>query len=140
MSISTAENPLKVVLDTNIIISAIGFGGKPRTVLLMVLGKKIHAITTPLLLAELEDVVYKKFPKLAVNFKKIVKKLKKSFIIVQPTKTLQIVRDTDNDRVIEAAIKGKCRYIITGDKDLLELNSFENIQIVTAEQFLSQFT
>ena len=139
MSTDIKEKPLKVVLDTNIIISAIGFGGKPRAVLLLVLGKKIQAITSTILLAELEDVVNKKFLKLANVFKRVIKKLNKSFTIVQPTKTLQIARDIDDNRVLEAAVEGGCRYIITGDNDLLELGSFKNIQIITAEKFSSEF-
>lgn len=62
MSLDTDENRVKVVLDTNILISAIIFGGKPNQVLLLVLKDKIQAITSPILLAELREVLNKKFP------------------------------------------------------------------------------
>ncbi len=53
---------IKVTLDTNILISAVGFGGIPKNILKLVLEDKIKAVTTNILLAELEDVITKKFP------------------------------------------------------------------------------
>lgn len=137
MSTGTAENPVKVVIDTNIIISGIGFGGKPRKILQLILDNKIKAVTSPILLAELEDVITKKFPKLSANFKLINKKLRQKFAIVRPINTIDILRaDPDDNRVLEASVQGNCRYIVTGDKELLQLKTFQNIQIVTADEFL----
>ncbi len=131
-----AANNVNVLLDTNIIISAIGFGGKPREILTLVLEKRISAITSPVLLAELEDIIFKKFPPLSPEYKKIEKLIRKKFKIVEPKKTLQIVKDKADNRVLEAAMEGDCRYIVTGDKELLTLGSFRKIQIITASQFL----
>ncbi|MBI4096315.1 MAG: putative toxin-antitoxin system toxin component, PIN family [Candidatus Levybacteria bacterium] len=132
-----AANPIKVILDTNILISAIGFGGKPRKVLHLILDDKIEAVTSPILMAELEDVVYKKFPKLAYNFSLIDPQIQDKFKIVKPKKSLLVARDNDDNRVLEAAFAGKCDYIITGDKDLLDLKNYKNIKIVTPDIFLS---
>lgn len=138
MSIGTAENPVKIVIDTNIIISAIGFGGKPRKILKLILENKIKAITSPILLAELEEVINKKFPKLADNFEFINRKLRQKFRLVRPRNTVNILKaDPDDNRVLEAAVQGNCKYIVTGDKKLLELSSFKNIQILTTDEFLS---
>lgn len=139
MSIDTAANPIKVILDTNIIISGIGFGGKPRKILHLILDNKIKTVTSTIRLAELEDVIYKKFPKLGYNFALISKQIKEKFEIVKPKKSLLITRDDDDNRVLEAAIEGKCSYIITGDGDLLDLATFKNIGIVTPDTFLSAF-
>jgi putative PIN family toxin of toxin-antitoxin system len=138
MSIDTAANPVKVILDTNIIISGIGFGGKPRQILHLILDNKIKAVTSPILLAELEDVIEKKFPKLAYSFELSNKQIKGKFKIVKPKKSLLTARDDDDNRVLEAAIEGECSYIITGDRDLLDLATFKNIKIVTPDVFLSQ--
>lgn len=130
--------PLKILLDTNIIISAIGFGGKPRIILQLILDKKIKAVTSPVLLAELADVVAKKFPKLADNFEITMKQIKHKFKVIQPVKTVSMVNDEDDNRVLEAADEGDSDFIITGDKELLELGKFKGIQIVTAMQFLTR--
>ena len=137
MTIDTAANPVKVILDTNIIISGVGFGGKPRRILHLILDDKIKAITSPVLLAELEDVITKKFQKLAYNFELISRQIKRRLTIVKPRKSIFVVKDDDDNRVLEAAVEGSCQYIITGDKDLLGLVSFRGIKILTADEFLA---
>lgn len=139
MNTDMDENPVKVLLDTNIIISALGFGGKPREILQLVLDKQIKAITSSILLAELEDVITKKFPLLSTNFERINKQIRKKFKIVKPKVSLHIIKDEDDNRVLEAAVEGMCDYIITGDNELLELSLFKNIKIVSANQFLNFF-
>lgn len=136
MSSDTDESPVKVVLDTNILISAIAFGGKPKDVLDLVLEERIIAITSPILLAEFKEIYRKKFPLLEEDFELTIKNIEEIFGIIQPTKTLDLLRDNDDNRVLEAALEGNCNYIVTGDKDLLELKSYKAIQVVTAEQFL----
>ncbi|SRR6266568_610946 len=138
MNLDIRKNPVKVLLDTNILISAIGFGGKPRQILLLVLEKRIKAVTSPILLAEFHEVVNKKFPKLAPHLRLIDTKIKKIFLIVHPKVSLDIVRDKDDNRVLEAAIQGNCQYIITGDNDLLDLKIYQEIKIVTSEIFLKE--
>ena len=138
MNLDIKKNPVKVLLDTNVLISALGFGGKPRQLLQLVLDKKIKSVTSPILLAEFHEVINKKFPQLSFHLKRIENKIKKIFIIVHPKQTVTIVRDIDDNRVIEAAVEGNCQYIITGDADLLDLKSFEKIKIVTVETFLKE--
>ena len=139
MTSDIRKNPVKVLLDTNVLISALGFGGKPRQILLLVLEKKIKAVTSPILMAEFHEVINKKFPNLTIQLPLIETKLKKIFFIVHPKESLDIVRDKDDNRVLEAAIQGKCHYIITGDIDLLTLKMHKGIKIVTSEIFLKDF-
>lgn len=139
MSIGTDENLPKIVLDTNILISAVGFKGKPREVLELVLNDKIKAFSSSVLLAELEDVISKKFPVLAYNESFILAEIRDKLYIVAPQSSIHAVRDWDDNRVLEAAVEGDCDYIVTGDRDLLDLNSYKKIKIVTAEQFLNKY-
>ncbi len=136
MNTGTAANLHKVILDTNILISAVGFGGKPREILNLVLKKRIIVITSPTLLAELEDVVHKKFPALASDFNRLNKQIKKNFKLVRPKETLKITQDDDDNRILEAAVEGNCDYIITGDKELLDLGNYKRIKIITPDQFV----
>jgi len=139
MTSDIKKNPVKVLLDTNVLISALGFGGKPRQILTLVLEKKVKAVTSSILLAEFHEVINKKFPKLAPQLLLIETKIKKIFLIVHPKVSLDVVRDKDDNRVLEAAIQGKCHYIITGDIDLLTLKMYQGIKIVTPEVFLKDF-
>lgn len=139
MNLDTKSNSITVLIDTNVLISSIGFKGKPRQILHLVLEKKLKAVTSPILLAELHEVVNKKFPILAYELKIIERKIKKLFLTVHPKETLSVVRDIDDNRVLEAAVEGKCKFIITGDKDLLQLISYKDIQIVTPDTFLATY-
>ena len=136
MSLDTDESPVKVVLDTNVLISAIAFGGKPKDILDFVLEEKIIAITSPILLAEFKEIYRKKFPLLKEDFELTIENIEEIFGIIQPLKTLDLLRDNDDNRVLEAAVEGKCNYIVTGDKELLNLGNYQGIKIVTPDQFL----
>ena len=134
------ENKLKVVLDKNVLISAILFGGKPQKVLNLVFRKQIFAVTSHFLLAELGDVLTKKFKYPQIRVLQIEKKIKDSFIIVQPKKSIKILKDDPDNRVLETAVQGKCKYIVTGDKELLNLGKYKKVRVVKVNQFLLEFS
>ena len=137
MNFATDES-LKVVLDTNILISAIAFGGKSEEVLNLVLDEKIIAVSSPVLLAEFQEVYKKKFPLKFADLELTLESIEEIFKIIRPNKSLKIVRDEDDNRVLETAVEGKCDYIITGDRELLQLGTFRNIKILTPDQFLKK--
>lgn len=138
MNSDTDENPVKIVLDTNILISAIGFGGVPRKVFLLTVEEKIKGVISQILLVELIEVINKKFPKLIPDLPIIEHNINEFFLIVHPKKTINIVRDRDDNRVLEAAVEGDCDFIITGDQDLLVLRQYKKIKILTPTQFLEE--
>ena len=49
--------------------------------------------------------------------------MRMDFEVVNPRNSLKVARDDDDNRVLEAAITGKCEYIVTGDEDLLSLKN-----------------
>lgn len=133
-----ARRVVRIVLDTNVLISGIVFGGKPGEVLEMIRSKELLGITSPVLLAELGDILSKKimYPKSRVL--QMEKKMRRTLQVVQPVKSINVVRDDDDNRVLEAAIEGKCEYVVTGDKDLLDLKSYRGIRILTPTEFLDE--
>lgn len=131
------KTPVKSVIDTNVLISAIIFGGNPQKIINLIQENKIIAITSPKLISELLEILVKKFHFTPDKLFLVEELLKENFISVHPTDTVNAVRDKDDNRVLEAAIKGQCKYIITGDSDLLVLKKYQNIEIVNAEQFLN---
>ncbi len=56
--------------------------------------------------------------------------------VIEPTVLLDVVRDPDDNRVLECAVTGQCEYIISRDRDLLDLVRYNEIEIVDAERFL----
>ena len=137
-NIDMARRVVRIVLDTNVLISGIVFGGKPREILEMVRNKELLGITSPVLLAELGDVLSKKimYPKPKVL--QVGKKMRKILRVVHPIKSINAVADDDDNRVLEVAIEGKCEYVVTGDKDLLDLKSYGGVRILTPAEFLDE--
>ncbi|MBI2032189.1 MAG: putative toxin-antitoxin system toxin component, PIN family [Candidatus Levybacteria bacterium] len=134
-----AKNIPKALLDTNILISAHIFGGKPEETYNLILEKRIIPVISPTLIGELTETLIKKFNFELKRIKQFERIIRKHFIIVYPNQTLNILNDKDDNRVLEAAIEGRCNYIVTGDKELLELKKYKNIKIVNAKDFLDIF-
>jgi uncharacterized protein len=57
-------------------------------------------------------------------------------ILIDIIEKVQECRDPKDDKILELALNGQARYIVSGDKDLLVLNPFRDVKIVTAEEFL----
>lgn len=131
-----ARRLLRVVLDTNILVSGTIFAGKPRKIILLALEGKVKSIISPVLLSELNEVLSKKFKIHPRDIDVLGRQLKKHFTFVHPRKVFNILKDEPDNRVLEAAVEGDSNYIVTGDKELLNLAEFKGIKIVTASQFL----
>lgn len=130
---------IKVVLDTNIIVSAIVFGGKPRDIINLIQEGKVHAFISSFILYELEEVLTKKFDFNDEKLKDANDLVKKDFIIVSPKSTLDIIKNYPLDnKILEVAVEAKADYLITGDKKhILKLKKIKQTKIVSAEEFLS---
>lgn len=133
-----AKRAARVVLDTNVLISGIVFGGKPGEILEMVKNKELSGVTTSVLLAELGDILAKKFGYPRSRVLQIERKMRKIFRIVHPIKFISAARDDDDNRVLEGAVEGDCGHVVTGDDDLLSLKSYRGIKIITPAEFLEE--
>jgi putative PIN family toxin of toxin-antitoxin system len=129
---------MRILLDTNVVISALLFGGKPRTILLNIIKKQYIGVTSPVLLSELADVLRKKFSFSKEAVVGVDTQMRKQCIIVSPKETIDVVADVPDNRVLEAAVEGKCDFLITGDADLLTLESYHKIRIFTPDEFLQE--
>lgn len=129
----------RVVIDTNIIISALVFGGEPEKLIEKIIQENIKVFTSVQLIAELVDVLRKKFVFSEDKIKILENEIIDKFEIVYPQIEITVCRDNADNRVLEAGIEGKCNFIITGDKDLLVLKKYKNIKIMSATEFLNKF-
>jgi putative PIN family toxin of toxin-antitoxin system len=126
----------RVVLDTNVIVSGIGWGGAPAAILDAVSDDQLVLVTSAPLLAELRRVLeYPKLAKVIQGGAQLADLVAASGVVVAPTRTLTVVSDDDDNRVLEAAIEGAADYIVSGDTDLLDLGSFRGIPILTPADF-----
>ncbi|MFA4819814.1 MAG: putative toxin-antitoxin system toxin component, PIN family [Candidatus Aenigmatarchaeota archaeon] len=126
----------RVVADTNIIISAIFWSGKPYQVIVNGLKGDYQLVTSPEIVDEVLNKLRNKFHLPEDKIEEQANILMSLFHIVIPITKLDVVRDKSDNKIIECAIDGKADYIVTGDPDLLELKEFNGINILTADQFL----
>ena len=126
----------RAVLDTNTWVSGLGWGGPPGDVVEAALAGRFEIVTSPALLDELRRVLA--YPKLAAIFgdvDEVIELIALASHVVRPTLTLDLVRDPDDNRVLEAAITGSADAIVTGDADLLDLQLVEGVRILTPADF-----
>jgi putative PIN family toxin of toxin-antitoxin system len=126
------------VFDTNILISAFIGRGAPFDAMDAVFEGKIRLVISPDLLLEFEDVVSRpKFKYSEKHIRGILTIVFKVAKLVEPDFSVNLVKDDPSDnRVIEAAISGKAKYIVTGDSHLLSLGEVEDIKIVSVKDFI----
>ncbi len=131
----------KVIFDTNIFVSAILFGGNPRTCLELARGGQIALFTSRALLLELSQKLKDKFRWSQDDIVEIIEGIGKFAKIVEPKQAINIIKkDPVDNRVLECALEAKANYIISGDKKhLLSIRKFENIPIISAKEFLDRF-
>jgi len=130
---------IRVVFDTNVYISALMFGGLPGSLLDLALLQSFLLVVSPALLDELDEKLREKFEVAAEDAAIILEKVESVAEIVRPDMFLRVITDDpDDNRVLECAVKGMADYIVTGDRHLLKLSSYDAISIVTVRQFLDE--
>ncbi|MEM2098469.1 MAG: putative toxin-antitoxin system toxin component, PIN family [Candidatus Bathyarchaeia archaeon] len=129
----------RVVLDTNVLVSAIISDGKPRELLRRGISKQFSIITSELILKELRLVLQRpKFKTSEDEVNRIIIALMQTAEIVNVKSKLKVVEEDPKDNmVIEAAYDGGAEIIVTGDRHLLALKEFKGIRITTVEQILA---
>ncbi len=129
---------LKVVLDTNVIVSAIVFGGKPKLILNLIESEKIDGYISRFIIAETCEILRQKFKHTEHEIESVEETLKKSFFLVEPGFSINIVKDYPPDnKILACALAAKADYLISGDKKhILFLKKIKNIPILSPEQFL----
>lgn len=130
---------MKIVCDTNVLVSGIVFGGNCRTILQMISTGRLNACISAALLAELDDVLRR--PKFGMDSHEVAATLElvqQTFDWVSPSEKLFVVADDpDDNAVLEAAVEYRAEQIVSGDDHLLALKSFRGIPILSPAAFLS---
>ena len=130
----------RVVLDTNVWVSAFLYGGKPAELIHLAFRNEILVVTSPALKAELERVLIEKFRFPRVIVESILAELSALSSLSYPAEKLSVVIDDPaDDRVLECAANAKADAIVSGDKHLLNIKIFRGIPILSPNDFLSEW-
>ena len=117
---------MRVILDTNVLISALAFpAGKPDQILERVRRRDLQLVISPFILEETERVLVHKFGLLPGAAAGLIRDLEDLAEVVHPTERLRLVTaKDDDDRILECAVAGQADVLVTGDKrHLLPLGS-----------------
>jgi putative PIN family toxin of toxin-antitoxin system len=120
----------RVVLDTNVYISAYGFGGKPAAVIRAAIVGEYTLVVSPAILTEVADKLYE-----VLGFDDEHVRIAE---VVRPSATIHVVADDADNRVLECALAGEADLIVSGDKHLLELGAYEGIRIARVAGLLAE--
>ncbi len=129
---------MKVVLDTNVIVSGLLFpGGIPDKIVRACLTGQISNATSPDLLTELRRILQKKFNLSEERVAMLLDLMKENSELVYPVERIKKIKaDEADNRVLECALTAKVQFIISGDqKHLLKLKFFQDIEILSPAKF-----
>lgn len=130
----------KVVIDTNVFISAFGWDGKPEAILRLMEQRSIVNYITNDIYSELQRVVA--YPKLKFSPNLQISVLDFVFSwsrFVRPKENVSVIADDpDDDKFLSCAIASNSTVIISGDPHLLSLGSYRSIPILTPAEFLDR--
>ena len=129
---------MRAVFDTNVIVSAILFGGVPREVLGQAIRREFTLVTSLALLVELETVLVRKFGFRAPEARAVRGEIEIIAVVAEPTPLDPVVRDRDDDEVLATAVGGSADVIVTGDRDLLDLGKYGVIEILDPRAFVER--
>ncbi|MEK6527311.1 MAG: putative toxin-antitoxin system toxin component, PIN family [Nitrospirota bacterium] len=129
---------MKVVLDTNVYISAILFGGNCEEILKLANQALFEVVISKEILDEIKSVLKGKFYWTDKQIVGVIKYIKELASIVNPGVSLRVVKEDPSDnKIIECAVASNAAYIVTGDKNhLLPIKRYKGIRIISPIEFL----
>ena len=128
---------MKIVLDTNVLVSGVFWGGIPEKILESIVAGDVVLYASQDMVREyfrILDKIGKKNTDLIGQWKILLIELIK---IVEPKVKIKSCRDACDNMFLECAVTAKAQYIISGDDDLLSMKEINGIQIVTPREYLN---
>jgi len=130
----------RVVADTNVLVSAIQFGGKPKQLLDLASDGHVDLATSEFILEETLRVLRDKFHHAPEELGETAKHLRVIARTVTPTESVAAVdADPSDNRILECAVAADAEVIVSGDKHLLALGNFRGIPIQRVGEFVVAF-
>ncbi len=127
----------RVVLDTNVYVSAYGFGGKPKQVIEAAIVGPFVLLTSPAILQETAGKMEEVLGLEAAGVRAVLGQIARTAEVVRPTARVDVLSDGPDNRILECAVAGAADMILSGDGHLLDLGAYEGVAIVRVAAFLS---
>jgi putative PIN family toxin of toxin-antitoxin system len=133
---------MKAILDTNVLISAYVFpGGTPEAVYRLALEGRLEIGTSRTLLAEFGRVLGQKFGWIPDRVDAAVAQMARIAAVIEPTEVVQVIgADPADDRVLEAARAFGADMIVSGDRHLLDLGTWSEIEVLSPAEFIARWS
>lgn len=134
---------MKVVLDTNVVVSGVFFGGLPGRILAAWSAGQFVLILSPAILDEYRRVGHelgRRHPEVNEAFEPVLTLIAMNAMIVDaPPLAGAVSADPDDDMFLAAALAAQTEVIVSGDRDLLEVSGWRDIAVLTPRQFVEQY-
>jgi len=131
------SNPIKVVLDTNVLVSAFLWDGNESAVFGQCLEGTVGSLTSQGILHELDDVLERKFGIPNERRFGYLRRILSASRLITITGDLKVLDDDpSDDQILETALLGDADFIVTGDKHLFSLGTFRGIRILKAAELV----
>ena len=126
----------KVIVDTNVLISGILFGGNPREIINLWLTNKYIFCLSPELKAEVLGKLQRKFLLSKEKLQEIEEALEAKSEKYVPHVTVTVCKDPQDNFLLELAEESNANFIISGDKLVLALQEYKNTKIISPKEFI----
>ena len=134
---------MRAVLDTNVLVSGIFFGGVPSRILSAWAARQFELVLSPPILEEYQRVgeeLGRRYPGLAGHCDGILALVATHALIVSaPPLPLPVSEDADDDMFLAAALASAAPVIVSGDHHLLAVSGWRGIAVVKPRPFLSEY-
>ncbi len=130
---------MRVVLDTNVIVSGLNFPGNQRIILELALRGRFELYLSSFILDKVVGVLERKFHWDKERLSQAVRTLANAAIVIEPPRLPEVIGDSHADnRILECAVEAEADHLVTGDRrHLLPLGEHEGARILNAPRFLS---
>ena len=129
---------MRIVIDTNVLVSGIFWSGNPHKILKLWVEEKFHLLVSNVILKEYARVINElsqeqNQPTLGDKW---ITFITQNALVIEAPKVFHECRDPDDNKFIDCAIAGQASFLISGDKDLLDIKIVSGISIISSKNFL----
>jgi uncharacterized protein len=132
---------LKAVFDTNIFVSALAIpGGHAERAIDLVIDARVNLCISKEIIHEVLGVLTQKFSKNSEDLSRTAVFLSELGELIVPNEKLAVLDDEPDNRILECAVTGHADVIVTGDRAMLNLKTYQEIRILSLRQFLDEIS
>ncbi|MFQ5431822.1 MAG: putative toxin-antitoxin system toxin component, PIN family [Nitrospinota bacterium] len=128
---------MKVVFDTNIFISAFAIpGGRAEEAITRVIEGNVQLLLSKPIVHEILNVLARKFDRDREELARVAVYFADLGKMIHTKRKVKVFTDDPDNRIIGCALSGKAGFIVTGDKAMLRLGKFKEVEVITLKEFL----